>query len=54
MIRRLLLFAIFILLTAETCAPADGTSGDGASLSYQALVDQLLSSGLTVEPAGEI
>ena len=58
MIRRLFLVSIFILLTAETCAPvhtAEGTSGDsGAGMSYQSLVEQLRSSGLKVESAGEI
>ena len=58
MIRRLFVFSIFILLTAETCAPArtaEGTSGDsGAGMSYQSLVEHLRSSGLKVESAGEI
>lgn len=58
MIRRLFLFSIFILLTAQTCAPArtaQGTSGDSsAGMSYQALVDHLRSSGLKVESAGQI
>ena len=58
MIRRLFLFSIFILLTAETCAPARSTqetSGDSsAGMSYQSLVDHLRSSGLKVESAGEI
>lgn len=58
MIRRLFLFSIFILLTAQTCAPArtaHETSGDSsAGMSYQALVDHLRSSGLKVESAGQI
>ena len=58
MIRRLFLFSIFVLLTAETCAPArttQETSGDSsAGMSYQSLVDHLRSSGLKVESAGEI
>ncbi len=58
MIRRMFLFSIFVLLTAETCAPArttQETSGDSsAGMSYQPLVDHLRSSGLKVESAGEI
>ena len=58
MIRRMFLFSIFDLLTAETCAPArttQETSGDSsAGMSYQSLVDHLRSSGLKVESAGEI
>ena len=58
MIRRMFLFSIFVLLTAETCAPArtmQETSGDSsAGMSYQSLVDHLRSSGLKVESAGEI
>ena len=54
----LFLFAIFILLTAETCAPArtaQKTSSDSsAGMSYQSLVEHLRSSGLNVESAGEI
>lgn len=58
MIRRLFVFAIFVLLTAQTCAPgrtAQETSGDSsARMSYQSLVEHLRSSGLKVESAGEI
>ena len=58
MIRRLFVFSIFVLLTAETCAPArtaQETAGESsAGMSYQSLVDHLRSSGLKVESAGEI
>jgi hypothetical protein len=57
MIRRLFLVPLFILLTAEACAPArmaPDTTGGSVGMSYQSLVEHLRSSGLTVEPAGEI
>ena len=58
MIRRLFVFSIFVLLTAETCTPArtaqETSGGSGAGTTYQSLVEHLRSSGLKVEPAGEI
>lgn len=58
MIRRLFVFSVFILLTAETCAPArtaqETSGGSGAGMNYQSLVEHLRSAGLNVEPAGEI
>lgn len=57
MIRRLFLFSIFVLLTAETCAPArttQETSGDSTRMTYQSVVDHLRSSGLRVESLGEV
>jgi hypothetical protein len=51
------LFSIFILLTAETCAPprtAGEPSGGSAGMSYESLVEHLRSAGLEVESAGEI
>lgn len=58
MIRRLFLFLpIFVLLTAEACAPAQSghqTAGGSAGLTYEDLVQHLRSSGVKVESAGEI
>lgn len=57
MMRRLFLVPLFILLTAEACAPArtvPATNGGRAATNYQSLVEHLRSSGFTVEPTGEI
>ena len=57
MIRRLFVIPLFILLTAEACAPtrtAPATTGGSAATSYQSLIEHLRASGLQVEPAGEI
>ena len=58
MIRRLfLLLPIFVLLTAEACAPAQTghqTSSGSAGMTYEELVQHLRSSGLKVESLGEV
>lgn len=56
MIRRLfLLLPIFILLTAEACAPAQtGHQTASGSMTYGNLVQHLRSSGLRVESLGEV
>ena len=58
MIRRLfLLLPIFVLLTAEACAPAQTghqTASGSAGVTYEDLVQHLRSSGRTVESLGEV
>lgn len=59
MIRRLFLFVpIFVLMTAEACAPASQathkTSGGSAGMSYDDLVEHLRSSGMKVESLGDV
>lgn len=58
MTRRLYLFSVFILLTAQTCAPTgapqETSAGSAGAVTYASLVEHLRKAGLTVEPAGEI
>lgn len=57
MIPRLFLLLPIFLLTAEACAPAQSgqqSAGGTAGIGYDDLVGYLRSSGLKVEPLGEI
>lgn len=58
MSRKLFLLSVFILLTAQTCAPTgapqESTAGTTAAISYGSLVEHLRKAGLTVETLGEV
>ena len=58
MSRRLFLFYVFILLTAQTCAPAraprETSAASAGAMTYGSLVEHLRKAGLTVEPAGQV